>query len=147
MVLAPTLCMRLSSLLVYLPVLSSDSTLSFTLSLKRLIVCSFFNVKILFCVSFFQDDTTKHPLHIAAHLQGALSRHTQANLTKELQYPAHGKKSLNSNIQPKKRNRRQAVTLLLIFSLLPIIPLHPSFQLRNSSIRLVPNFYSCSPLL
>ncbi len=31
------------------------------------------------------------PLHIAAHLQGTQSKHTKANLAKELQLPLHGK--------------------------------------------------------
>jgi len=46
-----------------------------------------------------QGEVSNNPPHIAAHLQGTQSRHTEANLAKELQLPTHGGQSLNSDRQ------------------------------------------------
>jgi len=48
------------------------------------------------------------PPHIAAHLQGTQSRHTKANLAKELQLPTHGKQSFNSGRQKTIKKKKKA---------------------------------------
>jgi len=69
----------------------------------RILLCCtqpFHNIPFTFKRMDIESENPNYLSHIAAHLQGALSQHTKANLAKELQLPTHSKQSLGGHKSP-----------------------------------------------